>query len=68
MRVYCILDRCSELGIEVYRVHTDSFLIKVSDKNKLQEFIGEEPGQLVEKAVYPRGTKIIHMNSIVSLG
>jgi hypothetical protein len=66
-KMYEILDKCHELGIEVYRCHTDSILIKQSDKSKLIEYIFDKPGFLIEKKNFQNGVKIIHLNKVILL-
>jgi hypothetical protein len=66
-KMYEILDKCHELGIEVYRSHTDAILIKQSDKSKLGEYIGDQPGKLIQKKEFKNGAKIIHLNKIIPL-
>jgi hypothetical protein len=67
IRMYRILDRCHESNIDVYRSHTDSLIIKHSGKNKLANFIGDSPGQLVQKKEFKKGVNIIHMNKLITL-
>ena len=61
-----IIDHCIEKKVEVFRVHTDSLLIRASDVEKLSEFIAENTvGMLRIKKTYPNGVKILNVNNVV---
>jgi hypothetical protein len=66
-KMYEILDKCHDLGITVFRSHTDAILIKLEDKNKLSENIGDQPGKLIQKKEFKNGVLIKNINKVIPL-